>query len=404
MLGPIVLSKADGTELRSLLAQPKRTALLAYLAAEAPRGFQRRDTLLGIFWPEFDETRARAALSRALHFLRGGLGTSAIASRGDDELTVDPAHVWCDVVAFDAARAAGDHAGALALYRGDLLEGFLPDEVPEFERWLERERRRLRQAAAHSAAAVAESREAEGDVAGAVAAARRRVELDVHDETALRALIGLLHRTGDRAGALAAYETAARQLRDELGVEPSTETRAFIEAIRAGRASSAVPSAARGGTPVGRPGAAPLGPTAGPSIDAPSTRSPSAPSIDAPRGAPSTAPLAAQSSSAPSAPRAKRQAASSPRRYRRPRGSRRRARRHPSTRRSPAARPPRRPAAAGSSSRDWRSSARCSSPPPRGGRAVGSEPLRPPRQCARSPCSRSGASAAIRPAPTSATA
>jgi DNA-binding SARP family transcriptional activator len=245
LLGPIELAGPDGAELRSLLAQPKRTALLAYLAVEAPRGFQRRDTLLGLFWPDFDEQRARAALSRALHFLRRGLGDAALPGRGDGELTVDASLLWCDVVAFDAARAAGDHAAALALYRGELLEGFVPDEIPEFERWLERERRRLRLAASASAAATADAREAAGDLAGAVAAARRRVALDPHDEPALRALLTLLDRSGDRAGALAAYETAARQLRDDLAVEPSAETRATADAIRAGRRSAGHAASAR---------------------------------------------------------------------------------------------------------------------------------------------------------------
>src|SRR5919205_360129 len=48
-------------ELQALLTQPKRLALLAYLAVATPRGFHRRDRLLGLFWPELDEERARAA-------------------------------------------------------------------------------------------------------------------------------------------------------------------------------------------------------------------------------------------------------------------------------------------------------------------------------------------------------
>jgi TolB-like protein/DNA-binding SARP family transcriptional activator len=230
----------------SLLAQPKRTALLAYLAAEAPRGFQRRDTLLGLFWPEMDEARARAALSRALHFLRRGLGEAALAGRGDDELTVDPAHLWCDVVAFEQARAAGRHEEALGLYRGALLEGFLPDEVPEFERWMEGERRRLRLAAAASAGLLADDLERAGDVTGAVAAARRGAAIDPHDEVALRRLLALLGRAGDRAGAAAAYDAAARRLAADLQLEPSAETKAVMESIRA--APAHVTAAAAGGT------------------------------------------------------------------------------------------------------------------------------------------------------------
>ncbi len=70
LLGTLELQDSEGAELRSILAQPKRTALLAYLAAAAPSGFHRRDTLLPLFWPELDEAHARDALSKAVHHLR----------------------------------------------------------------------------------------------------------------------------------------------------------------------------------------------------------------------------------------------------------------------------------------------------------------------------------------------
>lgn len=57
--GALDLRSAEGRELRGVLAQPKRTALLAYLVLASPRGFHRRDTLLTVFWPEFDQERAR---------------------------------------------------------------------------------------------------------------------------------------------------------------------------------------------------------------------------------------------------------------------------------------------------------------------------------------------------------
>ena len=96
-LGAVDLRTADGREAGTVLRQPKRLALLAYLAADAPRRFHRRDTLLALFWPELDASHARAALRRSLHFLRQGLGSEALASRGDEEVSVPvdgvaPAH------------------------------------------------------------------------------------------------------------------------------------------------------------------------------------------------------------------------------------------------------------------------------------------------------------------------
>src|SRR6266705_1204831 len=64
LLGTLSLTTADGREAGSLLSQPRRLALLAYLAAATPRGPHRRDTLLALFWPELDQEHARAALRR----------------------------------------------------------------------------------------------------------------------------------------------------------------------------------------------------------------------------------------------------------------------------------------------------------------------------------------------------
>src|SRR5437660_4840909 len=150
MLGRLSLTGADGREVRSLLGQPRRLALLAYLAAAIPQGFHRRDSLLALFWPELDQEHARAALRQALHVVRDALGADAVASRGDDEIGLDIDQVSCDVAAFGRAIDREQFREALDLYRGDLLEGFFISDAPEFERWLETERTRLREAAARA--------------------------------------------------------------------------------------------------------------------------------------------------------------------------------------------------------------------------------------------------------------
>jgi len=61
-LGTLDLRAGDGRELHSLLAQPKRVALLAYLCIAVPRGYHRRDTLRGLFWPESAQEHARTSL------------------------------------------------------------------------------------------------------------------------------------------------------------------------------------------------------------------------------------------------------------------------------------------------------------------------------------------------------
>src|SRR5215207_3913289 len=92
-LGTLELRHANGDDVRTILAQPKRAALLVYLAIAQPRGFHRRDRLLALFWPEHDTERARASLNRAIYFLRRELGDGIVISRGD-EVGLDRTRFW----------------------------------------------------------------------------------------------------------------------------------------------------------------------------------------------------------------------------------------------------------------------------------------------------------------------
>jgi TolB-like protein/DNA-binding SARP family transcriptional activator len=233
LLGTLHLTDAEGREVEGLLTRSRRLALLAYLAAATPRGLHRRDTLLALFWPELDQEHARAALRQALHVVRGALGSDVVVTRGDEEIELDFDRLWCDVVAFDDAVAWGRFGEALDCYQGHLLEGFFIPGAAEFERWLERERARLQQAASRSAQALVERSEAAGDLRAALEWARQAAQLAPHEEGPLRQLVTLLDRLGDRAGAVAAYEEFAKQLGVDLEAEPAAETKALLAAVRA---------------------------------------------------------------------------------------------------------------------------------------------------------------------------
>ena len=231
-LGTLDLRRRDGPELDSLVAQPKRIALLAYLGLASPPGFHRRDAILGLFWPNSDQTHARASLRRALHVLRHSLGEDAIQSRGDEEIAANFDVVWCDAVDFRQRLSANEAVAALELYRGELLPGFYLDEAPEFNRWLDDERNRLRSSAARAAHLAAEAHEAQGNLGEAVRWARRALEVAGVDEPAVRRLIELLARTGDRPGALQVYDAFVARLEAEFEVEPSAETRQLGDRLR----------------------------------------------------------------------------------------------------------------------------------------------------------------------------
>ncbi|HEV8509991.1 MAG TPA: BTAD domain-containing putative transcriptional regulator [Gemmatimonadales bacterium] len=232
MLGALHLTDADGRDMRALLAQPRRLALLAYLAATAPRDLHRRDHLLALFWPELDQAHARAALRQALHVLRDTLDPDVILSRGDEDIGLDAAQIRCDVVEFERAADRGQLADALDLYRGDLLEGFFIRGAPAFEQWLEDERARLKAVALRSASLLAEQSDARGNLTDSVQWTRRALRIAPLDEPTLRRLMQTLDRLGDRAGALEAYDAFAHRLTAELEAEPAPETRALAGAVR----------------------------------------------------------------------------------------------------------------------------------------------------------------------------
>jgi serine/threonine-protein kinase len=230
--GTLDLRRIGGDELRTVVAQPKRLALLAYLAIATPRGFHQRDKLLALFWPELDTERARAALNRAVYFLRRELGDDVIISRGD-ELGLDADRLSCDASSFDQALQAGRAREALDLYTGDLLPGFFVSNALGFEQWLEHERPRVRERASEAAWSLADEAEHDGNIALAAHWARRGVELAPFHEIGVQRLLVLLDRAGDRAGATEAYNRFAEDIARELELAPSPETRALIETIRA---------------------------------------------------------------------------------------------------------------------------------------------------------------------------
>jgi len=233
-LGTLDLRAADGRELHSLLAQPKRIALFAYLCIAQPRGFHHRDTLLGLFWPNADQEHARTSLRKSLHFLRRALGDDAILSRGDEEVAIDFQRVSCDVALYQESLRADRLEEALGIYRGDLLTGFFIDEAPEFEQWLHSQRTGLRASAARAAYGMSDLLEEAGNIGAAVSWARRSLELADTDERTLRRLVELKCRAGDRTAAIQAYEAFSLHLAAEYQSEPSADTRSLIERIRSG--------------------------------------------------------------------------------------------------------------------------------------------------------------------------
>ena len=262
-LGAMDLRDRHGHPVRDVLAQPKRVALLVFLAVEGKRGPVSRDRLLSLFWPESDEARARNTLSQALHHLRQALGADVIASHGANAVELLGDQLWCDATAFTEALDRGDVELALDLYRGEFCPTLFVSGAPGAEEWVEDHRRQVRGLALAAARTRAEQLADKGEFDAAARAARRALALQPDEERDVRTLLALLDRCGDGAGALLAYTEYARRLTTSLETEPATETRQLVEAIRRrreGAARSPLPEGDQTGAtmPVPAPGTVPV--------------------------------------------------------------------------------------------------------------------------------------------------
>lgn len=233
-LGSLQLHDAGGDEMRSLLAQPRRVALLVYLVLATPRGYHRRDKLVALFWPDQDESRARNALSQAVHFLRRSLGADAILSHADDEVGVNRELFWCDALDLEAAVSAGHWEEALELYRGAFLDAVhVSSAAPELEQWIDAERTRLGQQYANALERMAESREAVGDHDGAAVWLRKLAAHDpLNPRPALR-LMRSLAAGGDTAAALRHARVHESMMRQELGAAVHPDITALSRELQA---------------------------------------------------------------------------------------------------------------------------------------------------------------------------
>ena len=153
------------------LRQPRRFALLVYLALEGRTGYARRDRVLGTFWPESADADGRRALSQALHFLRQHLGAAALETRGQEELRL--ADVSTDACQLLAAADGEDPEAVVRLAAGEFLPGFFSGGLREFDDWVDRVHADLRRAVADAAWAAAEQAADRSEWVAAGAYARR---------------------------------------------------------------------------------------------------------------------------------------------------------------------------------------------------------------------------------------
>jgi DNA-binding SARP family transcriptional activator/Tfp pilus assembly protein PilF len=250
VLGTLALQSLDRGASAAGVTQPKRLALLLYLALAEPSGQHSRDSLMALLWPEADDESARRSLRNTLYGLRQALGDGAIMSHGEGYIELDPSAIRCDALLVRELLAAQRWNDALAAWAGDLAPGFHLAGAPEFDRWLDAQRAALRRAVADAGWRRVDEMERDGKPEVGETA-RRAWAIDPTNEAGARRLMQLLDGTAGHASALRAYDDLADYLRREYDTAPSAETRAVADrlSVRAQATPPAGPHAALSATP-----------------------------------------------------------------------------------------------------------------------------------------------------------
>ena len=211
----------------------RSAAMLVYLARTGRTC--AREVLAAFFWP--DSPQALSTLRTALSDLRRMAGSYVIT---DDPVFMNPASdYWVDADEFEARLlnlsdlTTEQIEEALALYRGDFLEGVYV-KSQEFDDWARAERDRLQLLAMQALDTLIIHYQNQGQYTRAMDAATRLLQIDTLREETHRQLMLLLVQSGQRTRALEQYETCRHILAEELGVAPSPQTVTLYERIRSG--------------------------------------------------------------------------------------------------------------------------------------------------------------------------
>jgi predicted ATPase len=249
VLGPVAV-RGGGTVIAgaALGGRRARLVLVALALADGP---VPADRLAWVVWGEAPPPTWPAALRGVVRGLRaacapaGGDGQQLIVTvpsgyRLADGTGVDVAGAAQDVTRAAELLAEGRYqavaqlAGPVTRLSGDQL---LPGEGAD---WVDPHRYRVDATALRAVLLLAEASSQLSDHHRAIEATRRALTAHPLEEGVHRALITALDRSGDRAGAVQAYEQCRAVLGDQLGVDPSPETvEAYLTALR-GQAGPAV--------------------------------------------------------------------------------------------------------------------------------------------------------------------
>ena len=220
-LGRLALIDADGREEPTLANRPRKLAVLAWIALAGHR--TSRERLVGVFWGERAEDRARNSLSDALSHLRRVLGHAALPAYQDQIGLADDSPLSIDVTELKEAARTRDHERVVALYGGPFLDGIFIGEAPEFAHWSDEVRATVDAMFIRACQARCAELAGASDWLACEAVARRWLRVDPASGEAALHLLNSLAAAGTHSARLAAireFAAISARLRQEYGVAP----------------------------------------------------------------------------------------------------------------------------------------------------------------------------------------
>jgi DNA-binding SARP family transcriptional activator len=237
LLDRVQAGPADGSPGTPALQQPRKLAVLAYLAL-ADRPVPRTE-LATLLWGDTTDASARGSVRQVLHAIRTDCGFDPfIADRSTIQL--NDKYIFCDVVQCYRALAFNPTADVVARYAGAFMPGFTIGGGSAFDDWCDAQRNRFDIALADAAWNAADQcSDARAALELLEIAAQRRPL----DQSILRRRMRCLQDIGEVGEALALYEAFRVQLREQTGASPAKDTNELAhELLNAARDAVVIPA------------------------------------------------------------------------------------------------------------------------------------------------------------------
>lgn len=223
--------KLDGR--RVVLSARAAQSLLAYLMLSAGT-LHRREKLAGLLWSDFPEENARRNLRQELWRLRKAIASPVpgaveyILARELDITFNRDAEYWLDAAQLQKPESDPDTLiSTLSLYRGELLPGMYDD-------WISLEREHLQAVFDTKMQSLLEQLIDAKRWNTVIEWSERWIVRGQTPEPAYRALMVAHSALGNASQAALDYQRCAKALRNDIGVEPSSATRALYETLTRG--------------------------------------------------------------------------------------------------------------------------------------------------------------------------